>query len=160
MTRISTSIEINAPPAVVREKFLDFPSIPTYTSGFVGSITPTPAKDPHTLVPGDKLACVMGNMNFAPVVVRNEPAIFSWRGSVPFVFTGEHMFRFEEIPPTTQSGVSTTRLVHEESFSGLLAGIMGEGWMSSLSALRGDSIKGFEGFNADFKRWVEGSGSQ
>jgi hypothetical protein len=136
-------------------QFLDFPSIPTYTTGFVGSITPTPAKDPHTLVPGDKLSCVMGNMNFAPVVVRNEPAIFSWRGSVPFVFTGEHMFRFEDV-----EGGAKTRLVHEESFSGLLAGIMGEGWMSSMSALRGDTIKGFEGFNADFKRWVEGSGSE
>ncbi|KAJ0416503.1 hypothetical protein BJY00DRAFT_316752 [Aspergillus carlsbadensis] len=160
MVLINTSIEINAPPAVVREKFLDFSSIPTYTKGFVHSIIPTPAKPPSSLVPGDKLACVMGNMKFSPVVVRNEPSIFSWRGSLPLVFTGEHMFRFEEIPATTPDGASTTRLVHEEEFSGLLAGIMGEGWMGSLSGMRADSLKGFEGFNVDFKRWVEGSGSQ
>ncbi|KAL2812597.1 hypothetical protein BJX63DRAFT_432494 [Aspergillus granulosus] len=151
MVLLTTSIEINAPPAVVREKFLDFPSLPTYTTGFVHSITPTPAKPPHTLVPGDKLACVMGDMKFSPVVVRNDSTIFSWRGSLPGVFTGEHMFKFEGI-----EGGAKTKLVHEEEFGGLLAGIMGDGWMGSLSAMRGNTLKGFEGFNADFKKWVEG----
>ncbi|KAL2844592.1 hypothetical protein BJY01DRAFT_248101 [Aspergillus pseudoustus] len=151
MILLTTSIEINAPPAVVREKFLDFPSIPKYTTGFVHSITPTPAKPPASLIPGDKLACVMGNMNFSPIVVENEPSIFSWRGSLPGVFTGEHVFRFEEL-----DGGKRTRLVHEEKFNGLLAGLMGEGWMSSLSSLKGNTLKGFEGYNQDFKRWVEG----
>ncbi|KAL3461549.1 hypothetical protein BJX64DRAFT_289162 [Aspergillus heterothallicus] len=150
MILLTSSIEINASPAVVREKFLDFPSIPKYTTGFVHSITPTPAKAPHTLVPGDKLSCVMGNMTFNPIVVDNDPAIFSWRGSLPGVFTGEHIFRFEGI-----EGGARTRLVHEEKFNGLLAGLMGDGWMSSLSSLKGNTLKGFEGYNEDLKRWVE-----
>ncbi|KAL2864770.1 SRPBCC domain-containing protein [Aspergillus lucknowensis] len=154
---ISKSIEIAASPATVREKFLDFPSIPSYTpNGFVGSISPAPDKAPSALVPGDKLTCVMGvnKMKFSPVVLENSPAVFSWRGSLPAgIFTGEHIFRFEEV----EGGIKT-RLVHEERFTGLLAGaLMGRGWVSGWVGMREETEKGFEGFNEDFKAWVEGS---
>ncbi|KAL4913866.1 hypothetical protein BDW62DRAFT_205128 [Aspergillus aurantiobrunneus] len=164
MYTLTTSIEIAAPPATVRNKFLDFSSIPTYTpNGFVHSIAPTdPAIAPANLKPGDKLNCAMGygKMKFSPVVVENTGAEFSWKGSVPGVFTGVHAFRFEEIPSPAGSTVEAgarTKLVHEEVFTGLLSGLMGDGWLGGLLGMHEQSKKGFEGFNADFKKWVESS---
>ncbi|KAL5337121.1 hypothetical protein BJX70DRAFT_399928 [Aspergillus crustosus] len=159
MGSINTSIEINAPPTVVREKFLDFPSLPTYTpTGFVRSITPAnPSTKPLDLQSGDKLHCTMnyGKMKFTSTVASNTPSEFSWSGSIPGIFAGTHFFRFEEV--SSDSGKSKTRLVHGEEFSGLLAGIYGEGWLGRLVGVREAGVKGFSGFNEDFKRWVEGA---
>lgn len=55
--------------------------------------------------------------------------MFGWVGSVPGIFTGEHVFRFEEIPASEQ-GQSRTRFVHEETFTGLLSFLMGEGFLA------------------------------
>lgn len=63
-------------------------------------------------------------MKFSPVVSSNTQSMFSWVGSVPGIFTGEHVFRFEEIPASEQ-GQSRTRFVHEETFTGLLSFLMG-----------------------------------
>ncbi|KAL4778740.1 hypothetical protein BJX76DRAFT_365993 [Aspergillus varians] len=158
MAIISTSVEIAASPATVRQKFLDFPSLPTYTpTGFIRSITPADTTiSPADLKPGDKLSCVVGygKMNFSPVLVENSEKQFSWSGSLLGVFTGVHAFRFES---SSSSGQEGTRLVHEERFSGLLGGIMGEGYLARWLGMREDTRKGFEGFNADFKKWVEGA---
>ncbi|KAI1543528.1 hypothetical protein PtrSN002B_007802, partial [Pyrenophora tritici-repentis] len=51
---ISASIEIAASPKVVRAKFLDFSSLPTYHKGFFGSITALN----DNLDPGSKLRVV------------------------------------------------------------------------------------------------------
>ncbi|KAF4168864.1 hypothetical protein CNMCM6936_000809 [Aspergillus lentulus] len=158
MYLITTSIEINAPPATVREKFLDFPAISKYSSnGFIRSISPVdPTKPSIELQPGDKLnVCAgYGKMKFSPVVSSNTPSMFSWIGSIPGIFTGEHMFRFEEIPTSGQEQ-SRTRLVHEERFTGLLSFLMGGGFLASYVGLGEDSRKGFDGFNHDLKSWVE-----
>ncbi|KAH3315957.1 hypothetical protein KXW17_002611 [Aspergillus fumigatus] len=136
MYLIATSIEINAPPATVREKFLDFSSISKYSpNGFIRSISAVdPTKSSTDLQPGDKFnVCAgYGKMKFSPVVSSNTQSMFSWVGSVPGIFTGEHVFRFEEIPASEQ-GQSRTRYV----------------------GLAEDSRKGFAGFNHDFKAWVE-----
>ncbi|PWY83329.1 hypothetical protein BO70DRAFT_370615 [Aspergillus heteromorphus CBS 117.55] len=140
---ISTSIEIAAPPAVVRDKFLEFSAIPSYSPhGFIRAITP----------PGDKLQCSLGygKMNFSPVVTTNEPACFSWTGSVPGVFVGEHRFGFEAGPDPAR-----TRLVHEERFTGLLAFLMGEGLVARSADMRASTQQGFEDFNRLFRAWVE-----
>ncbi|KAI9371366.1 hypothetical protein BJX61DRAFT_31167 [Aspergillus egyptiacus] len=172
MPTISTTIEIAASPAVVREKFLDFPSLPAYhppDSAFIHSITPTDRtkcnNGPETLQPGDGIECVIGRgkMAFSAVVVENSPRAFGWRGSlpVPGLFTGVHMFRFEGVDAEDEDETGEggrTRLVHEESFSGLLAGIMmGEGWLGSSAwvGMRRETVEGFERFNRDFKAWVE-----
>lgn len=77
---------------------------------------------------------------------------------MPGIFTGAHAFRFESVSDSETTGAEArTRLVHEERFSGLLAGLMGEGYFGSLFGMREDTRKGFEGFNADFKKWVESS---
>lgn len=110
---ITTSIEITAPPAVVREKvhpyllfpnqsqhlqFLDFLSIPKYTpNGYIRSITiAAPSTTPKDLQPGDKLDCVLryGKISTSTTVVVNNPEVFSWSGSVLGKIIGEHMFRF------------------------------------------------------------------
>ncbi|OJJ02133.1 hypothetical protein ASPVEDRAFT_131358 [Aspergillus versicolor CBS 583.65] len=162
MAIVSTSIEIAAPPTTVREKFLDFPSIPTYSpAGFIRSIEPNDASiTGKNLKAGDKLEVTAGygKWKFSPVVEQNTEELFCWRGSVPGIFTGAHIFRFESVSgsDTAGSGVRT-RLVHEERFSGLLAGVMGEGYLGSWLGMREDTRKGFESFNVDFKKWVESS---
>ncbi len=77
---------------------------------------------------------------------------------MPGLFTGAHAFRFESVSDSESSGAGArTKLVHEEKFSGLLAGVMGEGYFGSLFGMREDTRKGFEEFNVDFKKWVESS---
>ncbi|RLL93320.1 hypothetical protein CFD26_101684 [Aspergillus turcosus] len=158
MYLITTSIEINAPPATVREKFLDFPSISKYSpDGFIRSISPVDStKSSIDLQPGDNLnVCAgYGKMKFSPVVSSNTQSKFSWIGSVPGIFTGEHMFRFEEIPASGQEQ-SRTRFIHEESFTGLLSFLMGNGFLASYAGFGENSKKGFDGFNHDLKAWVE-----
>ncbi|PWY71781.1 hypothetical protein BO94DRAFT_578646 [Aspergillus sclerotioniger CBS 115572] len=155
MPAITTTVEIAAPPSTVRAKFLDFASIPSYTpTGFIRSIVPADNKPPTTLQPGDKLTCIVGygKMTFTPVVRQNTPSLFSWIGSLPGVFTGEHRFVFEEIP--NQPG--RTRLVHEERFSGMLGFLMGGNLMANAAGWNENTRSGFESFNRDFKLWVEG----
>ncbi|KAL4876468.1 hypothetical protein BJY04DRAFT_223101 [Aspergillus karnatakaensis] len=155
MASIITSIEISASPAIVREKFLDFPSLPTYTpTGFITSISPaSPTTRPQDLQKGDKLHCTVGygKFNITPTLVSNTESEFSWCGSLAGVFTGTHYFRFEELDDGKK-----TRFVHGEDFGGVLAGLYGEGWLGWLVGAREGAVKGFEGFNADFKGWVEG----
>jgi hypothetical protein len=53
-----------------------------------------------------------------------------------------------------------TIFIHEEAFSGLLGPLMGEGFLAKNLGFREKTKRGFEGFNGDFKRWVEGSGEK
>ncbi|KAF4232527.1 hypothetical protein CNMCM6457_004853 [Aspergillus fumigatiaffinis] len=163
MYLITTSIEINAPPATVREKFLDFSSISKYSpNGFIRSISPVdPTKSSIDLQPGDKLnVCAgYGKMKFSPVVSSNTPSMFSWIGSIPGIFTGEHLFRFEEIPASGQEQ-NRTRFVQEETFTGLLSFLMGEGFLARYVGLGEDSRKGYDWFNHDLKAWIEGERTQ
>ncbi|EAW13724.1 SRPBCC domain-containing protein [Aspergillus clavatus NRRL 1] len=157
MYTVTTSIEIAAPPATVREKFLDFPSIPKYSpEGFIRSIVPVTDKSPVDLQAGDKLNCTVGygKMQFSPIVQENSPSLFSWVGSIPGIFTGEHAFRFEGISSGEGQQIRT-RLVHEEKFTGLLSFLMGENILARSAGMVDDMKKKFGGFNEDFKAWVE-----
>jgi hypothetical protein len=64
------------------------------------------------------------------------------------------VFRF------TESGITPggTTFIHEEQFSGLLGGLVGDGVIGKMLGTREKMIRGFEGFNGDFKRWVESGG--
>jgi hypothetical protein len=64
----------------------------------------------------------------------------------------EHIFRFE---PSTKTQGGTT-FVHEESFTGILAFLMGEGFVARSVGLRESTKRGFEGYNKDLKAWCEG----
>ncbi|RAK98062.1 SRPBCC domain-containing protein [Aspergillus ibericus CBS 121593] len=154
MYAVTTTVEIAASPATVREKFLDFSSLSTYTpTGFIRSIVPADNKAPTTLQPGDKLTCTVGygKMTFSPIVTNNTPALFSWVASLPAIFTGEHRFLFEAI----DGQPDRTRLVHEEHFSGMLGFLMGGSFVAKSAGWGENTRTGFESFNRDFKAWVE-----
>ncbi|PYI09597.1 hypothetical protein BO78DRAFT_394805 [Aspergillus sclerotiicarbonarius CBS 121057] len=154
MHPVTTTVEIAASPSTVREKFLDFASIPKYTpTGFIRAIVPADNKAPMTLQPGDKLTCTVGygKMKFGAAVWNNTPELFSWGGSLPGIFTGEHRFVFEKVAGQP----NRTRLVHEEHFSGLFGFVMGEGFVARSAGWAEKTKTGFESFNRDFKAWVE-----
>jgi hypothetical protein len=94
-------------------------------------------------------------MQFSLIVQENTSSLFSWRGSLLGIFVGEHMFHFEEIPGSAEGDQSRTRFVQEEKFTGLISFVMGEGLLAKSIGTREDTKKGFEGFNRDFKTWVE-----
>ena len=90
---------------------------------------------------------------------ENSPQQFSWLGSVPGLFSGEHFFRFED----SQVKKGETTFIHGESFSGLLGWMAGNGWVASKLGSQEGIKKGKEEidkFNIDLKRWVEGSSSE
>jgi hypothetical protein len=70
------------------------------------------------------------------------------------IFTGEHIFRFE--PSGVTPGATTFH--QDEDFSGLISGVIGENFIANALGFRKKTQAGFEGLNADLKRWVE-SGS-
>ncbi|KAK2761246.1 hypothetical protein FQN54_001768 [Arachnomyces sp. PD_36] len=158
---IHTEIQINAPPSAVREAFLDFPSLPTYHTTFIKTITPhDPSKNGPTLSPGDKLSCLIGNMSFSTVVETNSPAEFTWRGTLGSTafFTGAHHFKFLAVHSDGDGdgdgdcdggAEEKTRFVHGEEFGGVLAGVFG------LFGREGTK-RGFERINEDLKTFVEG----
>jgi hypothetical protein len=78
----------------------------------------------------------------------------TWTGSIPLLFSGAHSFKFE--PSTTiQSG---TKFTQEEVFSGALGFLMGDGLVARKTGMREKTMKGWDGFNEDFKRWCESQG--
>ncbi|RDH29019.1 hypothetical protein BDQ94DRAFT_151217 [Aspergillus welwitschiae] len=160
MYTITTSVEIAAPPGVVRDKFLDFAALPTYSpSGFIRHISSVTDKPPTQLQAGDRLNCTVnyGKTHFTPIVQANTPALFSWVGSIPGIFTGEHRFNFEYIDADQPGKPYRTRLVHEERFTGLLSFLMGQGMLANAAGWRENTRQGFDTFNRDFKAWVEAS---
>ncbi|KFX96465.1 hypothetical protein O988_05293 [Pseudogymnoascus sp. VKM F-3808] len=88
---VTTQIEIVSPPAIVREKFLQFDQIPKYSpNGQFKSIRPAVPNTP--LESGTKLRVeLLDGMKFDPVVKENSPTAFSWVGSIPGIFSGEHV---------------------------------------------------------------------
>lgn len=82
---------------------------------------------------------------------ENSPQTFSWRGSFLGIFVGEHRFRFEE----SKEGAKNTLFVQEENFYGVLGWTMGESWLARVMGQREVTKRGFEGYNRDFKAWVE-----
>ncbi|KAF2025977.1 hypothetical protein EK21DRAFT_116266 [Setomelanomma holmii] len=147
---ISSSIEIASPPQLVREKFLDFPSLPTYHSGtFFKSITTQ-----TTLEPRSKLTVVFASMGtMQPKFHTNELHLFAWHGNLPLIFGGHHKSKFED-SKTTPGGTTFTQ---EEIFHGMFAFLMGEGWIARKVGFREKTLRGWEGCNRDLKRWCEGS---
>lgn len=71
-------------------------------------------------------------------------------------FNGNHAFHFLE----SQSTKGATTLVQEEQFDGALAWMIADGMVGNAIGFREKTRKGFEGFNVDFKKWVEGKNGQ
>lgn len=142
---VSTQIEIGSAPAEVRKVFLDFEQYSAWTKAFVIK----PLADDPKIAPGEKLKLEAGGMTFKPTILENSELEFRWRGvlwSIPGVFTGEHVFRFE--PSTTTPGGTT--LVQEEKFTGVLSVLMYEG-----SNFEKTTRKNFVTFNENLKARCE-----
>jgi hypothetical protein len=90
----------------------------------------------------------MGTMS--PTILANTPDRFAWKGSLPGIFSGAHSFIFKE------SG-DGTEFTQTEVFGGALGWIMGESWVAGKMGMREKTIRGWEGFNEDFKKWCEKS---
>jgi hypothetical protein len=110
----------------------------------------------HSLRPGDQLNISVGygKFNISPLITENTPIQFSWKGSIPG-FSGEHIFRFEEIPGAVTEEQSRTKFIHKEEFTGLLSFMMGQNIFANLVGEAAKAKNGFDGFNKDFKAWVE-----
>lgn len=76
---------------------------------------------------------------------ENTPTLFSWRGSIPLLFHGDHFFHFQ---PSENTAGGTT-FVHGEEFSGLLSGVFA--WFGKGE----ETVRGFERFNRDLKAEAE-----
>ncbi|KND91909.1 hypothetical protein TOPH_03435 [Tolypocladium ophioglossoides CBS 100239] len=142
---IYTEVEIDRPPEQVRHIFLDFPSYPAWTHGYIKSIT---GEDP-ALAPGSKLRAVLATVTVSPRVLANSPDEFRWRGGLrglPGLLTGDHMFVFT--PSKTTPGGTT--FAQAEGFSGLLT-VFKSGDAQLWKSIKED----FVGFNEDLKKRCE-----
>lgn len=69
-----------------------------------------------------------------------------WRGSLPGIFTGDHVFEFQ----ASEANPGGTKFVQYEDFSGLLSFTMKPEKKSGAS-----NLEGFTSFNNDLKKKVE-----
>jgi hypothetical protein len=101
------------------------------------------------LAPDARLSFRIGagsRMRIRPRVIDLDPGrTFAWRGrlfGIPHLFDGEHRFTLEPVSD------GRTRLVHEERFSGVLAGPI-------LAKIADETRASFEQMNAALKARVE-----
>jgi hypothetical protein len=73
--------------------------------------------------------------------------VFCWRGSIPYIFSGDHSFHFNP----SQITPGHTTFVHAEDFSGMLSFLVGPTWSMGKS-----TRVNYEKFNAELKARVEG----
>ena len=119
MPEIKTEIEISAPPSKVWSIIIDINNWQKWS--------PIINDSNGTASVGSKLSITMmgkesgkDGPKYNPVITDlDEPNYFRWRAHMlaGFIFTNEKIFELEE----TNSG---TRLIHKETFSGLLAPII------------------------------------
>jgi hypothetical protein len=140
MPAIDTSIDIAAPPSRVWEVLTDFAAYPDWNP-FITRIAGLPVVGGRLVVtiqpPGRK------PMMFRPIVLAATPEVeLRWRGRLlmPGLFDGDHLFR---LCPADGG----CRLDHSETFSGLLAGLLG----GTLPATR----RGFVAMNEALKARAE-----
>lgn len=139
--RIDTAIEIAASPAVVWRILTDFSAYPEWNP-FIRSIRGEARPGARLSVsiqpPGGRA------MQFQPRVQEAEPQrVFSWLGRLllPGLFDGRHEFRLE-------ANAGGTRLLHGESFSGVLLPLAWSGMQPPTRA-------GFEAMNRALKARAE-----
>ena len=144
MFALHTEVDVAAPASRVWDVLTDFAAFPDWNP-FIqrinGVLTPRARLSVRIQPPGGRA------MTFRPTVLRVEPERhFAWRGRtiVPGLFDGEHSFTLEP----RGDGV---RLVHGETFSGLLVPLL----RRSLDTTTRD---GFRAMNAALKTRAEGRG--
>jgi hypothetical protein len=143
MTReIKTTIEIDAPTNTVWAMLTDFSRYSEWNP-FIRSIYGKAQQGEQLEIlihpPGGK------GMTFRPIILALQPeAELRWLGRLmlPGIFDGEHQFQLEPI------GEARTRLIHRETFSGLLVPLL---WRKLDTQTR----QGFEAMNHALKQRAE-----
>lgn len=145
MTKISTSIIIDAPPSKVKEVFFDFKSYPSWNS-FVTSIKGD-SQEVGSILNVDITPPGKSKQQFKPKIVENSDTNFAWVGSLgsEYIFKGHHQYEFISVENGTK-----TKLVQSEDFSGILSAPL-------LYLVKASTLKGFENLNEDLKKKVESS---
>ncbi|MBX2870495.1 MAG: SRPBCC domain-containing protein [Saprospiraceae bacterium] len=140
MKELKTEIIIDAPKDKIWSVMMDFPAYPEWSS-FIRSIE-------GEAKPGARLKNTLSlgasDQVFKPVITRMEEGkVFEWLGSLPLgLFKGRHYFILEEL------GAEQTKLIHGESFSGLLRGLI-------MKKVGEDTLRGFQAWNKALKTRVE-----
>ncbi|KAJ5587685.1 Polyketide cyclase/dehydrase [Penicillium hispanicum] len=147
MPFLERSIEIDAPPAKVREVFLNFEALSQWHTAWIKSLEVVDkSKTPQTLVAGDKVECNIENFKFVAEVQDNSETRFSWQGPPVFTISGLHEFRFEPI----KDGAATL-FTQTENLKGLMSFLM-------HPSLLGRQMKAdYDVFNKDLKTRAEAS---
>ncbi len=141
---IQTEILIQASQAVVWDILTDFRAY--------GEWNPFIIKIEGKLEVGERLKTHMQTearvQVFSPVVTELEGGqSFEWRGSLPLgLFKGKHSFRLEDL------GQDRCRLIHGESFSGLLS-------KSIMKRIGEETLRNFEAMNEALKVRAEKANS-
>lgn len=140
---LNTNIEIDAPANTVWEALIDFSRYSQWNP-FIRSIRGEAKQGGQLEVfiqpPGGS------GMTFRPVILEMQAGReLRWIGRLllPGIFDGEHQFQLEPL------GENRTRLIHRETFSGLLVPLL---WGDLDTKTR----QGFEEMNHALKRLVEG----
>ncbi|KIN09159.1 hypothetical protein OIDMADRAFT_111184, partial [Oidiodendron maius Zn] len=134
-------IEIIAPPAMVREKFLQFNQLLKYhPNSFFKSIS--------TIIPNTPLE-VSTKLHVIIEISSIDPPMIGGRGLLG-TFNSNHAFYFTE----SQVIKGVTTFIQEEKFNRLLTYIVSEGIIMNMIGIREKTKNSFKGFNQDFKKWV------
>lgn len=146
MQLIKTSIDINAPPSVVHQTFLDFPSYPEWNPFITSLESPIPSP-----IAGTRIKFVANGRPIESTVLENTPQTFNWKGVfiAEWFFAGRHCFDFEPLGDLGDGGETIScKLVHYEKFTGIAV------WPLML-LLRSPTEKGFNEMNKALKARVE-----
>ncbi|KAJ5343679.1 Polyketide cyclase/dehydrase [Penicillium brevicompactum] len=141
---ITSTIEIAAPPAKVREIFLNFSAYPEWHTEWLKEIKTQDGKNPHDLTAGDKIDVNIENFKFVAEVKENTETVFTWQGPPVFTIAGLHKFHIEP----ANDGASTI-FTQSEDLKGLLSFIM------SPSLLGKKMRAHFDIFHRDLKARAE-----
>ncbi|KAJ5476252.1 Polyketide cyclase/dehydrase, partial [Penicillium sp. IBT 31633x] len=142
---ITSTIEIAAPPAKVREILLNFSAYPEWHTEWLKSIElKDGSKAPLQLGPGDKIEVNIENFKFVAEVKENTESLFSWQGPPVFTIAGLHKFHIEPA-----NGGASTVFTQTEDLKGLLAFIMSPGLLGSKMRAH------FDIFHRDLKARAE-----
>ena len=147
MKEITTSIDINASPAVIWQILTDFPAFAQWNP-FIRSIQGEARQGTQLQVdiqpPGGQ------GMTFKPKVLAAHPEQeFRWLGHLilPGLFDGEHRFALQPM------GSQQVRFIHSERFTGLLVPLLAKSLDTQVR-------QGFEAMNQALKAQAEAAQAQ
>ncbi|KAJ6089942.1 hypothetical protein N7467_005158 [Penicillium canescens] len=142
---ITSTIEIAAPPAKVRDILLNFSAYPEWHTEWLKEIQVKDSnKTPQTLSSGDKIEVNIEDFKFVAEVKENSENLFSWQGPPVFTIAGLHKFHMEP----ANNGASTV-FTQTEDLKGLLSFIMSPSLLGKKMAAH------FDIFHRDLKARAE-----